>query len=424
MTRVWIVDDAVPVQELNYVPPALAKEGVRHLLENHANAWEEQEVRELCASLSGDAFELTVLLSPGALRQLLQSGVEPPHVVIFDWEGTGFGKELNTKAIRCVLESSFSFVQVYTHLGVAAVEPHIQDLTAQFADRMLPACAKQDVDARALGDIVKAAWNDTIAGDGADSVRATARASVERMLIDLCSVKRGALAALLQSLEGGLDALLMAKLRDEIGSHGIGQFAALSGGGVEVQATEELRRFLSIFYYRFPTDDLVRTGDIVISDTGTYALVFSPQCHLERFRKKTGGRLTLVEAEELSPKGIAALRESGVALSAVGGSAIASHSKAGYSVVILPNVPSVPDDRHALVDIAVRIHAWITVRIDKKENLPLRYADVGNVSRLCTITDTWCGPVVAHLAGVMASVGVPDFPGFETARINDALSQK
>ena len=216
----------------------------------------------------------------------------------------------------------------------------------------------------------------------------------------------------------------MAKLRDEIGSDGIGQIASLSGGGFQVQATEELRRFLSIFYYRFPTDDLVRTGDIVISDVGTYALVFSPQCHLERFRKKTGGRLTLVEAEELSTGGIAALRMSGVALSAVGASAIASHGKAGHSVVVLPNVPSVPDDRHSLVDIAVRIHAWITLRIDKNENLPLRYADVEGVERLCTITDTWCGPVVTHIAGVMASAGVPDFPAFETTRIDEALSQK
>ena len=205
---------------------------------------------------------MTVLLSPGALKGLMQSGVEPPHVLVFDWEGPGFGEQLNIETIRCVLESSFSFVQVYTHLGVPAVEAHIQELKTQFTDRMLPARAKQDVNATQLRTIVEEAWNDTIAGEVADDVRARARASVERVLIDLCSVRRNALAALLGTLDEGLDALLMAKLRDEIGSQGIGQFDALSVGGGQVEATDQLRRFQSIFYYHFPADDLVRTGDI------------------------------------------------------------------------------------------------------------------------------------------------------------------
>lgn len=424
MRRVWIVDDAVPVQALSYVPSTLPREGILHLLENHGAAWQEQEVRELCDSLSGEEFELTVILSPDSLNALLQSGVEPPHVVIFDWEGPGFSAELNTDAIGRVLESSFSFVQVYTHLGVEAVEAHIQDLRVQFPDRMLPASAKQDVNAGNLGTIVAAAWDDTIAGEVADSVRASARASVERVLIDLCSVKRNALAALLETATGGLDALLMAKLRDEIGSQGVGPFDVLSGGGGHVGATSELRRFQSIFYYHFPADDLVRTGDIVVSDAGTYAMVFSPQCHLERFRKKTGGRLTLIDAEEVAPDGIAALTGSGVKLSKVGASAIASHGSAGHSVVVLPNVPKEPNGRHSLFDIAIRTHAWNSLRIEKRENGPLQYADVPSVTRLCTITDTWCAAIVSHVAGIMASAGVPDFPDFEKARIDQILSQE
>ena len=426
MRRVWIVDDAVPVQELSYIPSTLPEKGIRHLLDDHGDAWPEQEVKQLCDSLSGEAFELTVVLSPDSLNALLQSGIEPPHVVIFDWEGPGFGPELNTDAIRRVLESSFSFVQVYTHLGVEAVEAYIQDLRTRFPDRMLPARAKQDVNAADLGTIVATAWNDTIAGEVADGVRATARACVERVLIDLCSIRRNALAALLETAAGGLDALLMAKLRDEIGFLGVGPFDALSGGGEQVEATDELRRFQSIFYYHFPSDDLVRTGDIVLSDKGTYAMVFSPQCHLERFRKKTGERLTLIDAEEIAPHGIEVLRDSGMKLSKVGGSAIATHGSAGHAVVILPNVPKEPNRRRLLFDIAIRTHAWNSLQVKKGENGehgPLRYTDVPTLNRLCTITDTWCAAVVSHITGVMASAGVPDFPDFEKVRIDQILSQ-
>lgn len=421
MTRVWIVEDAVPVQELSYVPPFITNKGVRHLLESHADAWEEREVRELCNSLSGDAYKLTVILSPGQLMSLLQSGAEPPHVVIFDWEGPGFEDKANIEAIRRILETSFSFVQVYTHSGGAAVEPHIQGLRTQFTDRMLPARAKHDVNATELRGIVEGAWNDTIAGEFADDLRGNARSAIERVLIDLCSVKRTALAALLGRSGRGFDTLLMAKLRDEIGSQGLDRLGDVFKSGAQVEAAEELRRFQSVFYYHFPADDLVRTGDIVVRENGGYAMVLSPQCHLQRFRKKTGGRLTLIDAEELTANGIASLKDSGVSLTEVGLSMTASHGTAGYSVVVLPNVPRHANNRGSLIDIAVRTHAWTTMHVDKQGGEPLAYADVGGVDRLCTITETCCMAVVSHIAGVMASAGVPDFPAVERTRINQIL---
>ena len=129
----------------------------------------------------------------------------------------------------------------------------------------------------------------------------------------------------------------------------------------------------------------------------------------------------LIDAEELNVDGIAALRGSGVKLSEVGGSAIASHKGAGQSVVVLPNVPREPNDRQSLFDIAVRAHAWTTLRVEKREGGPLRYADAPSVRRVCTITETCCAAVVSHISGVMASAGVPDFPQFERVRINQVL---
>ena len=421
MKRVWIVENAVPMQALGYIPPTISNDGVRYLLGEHGDAWEEPAVKELCKSLSDGPFELTVVLSPENLIKLLQSGAQPPHVVIFDWQGPGFGDEANMGAIRCVLESSFSFVQVYTHLGVAAVQPKIQELTEQFADRMLPAKAKQDVNASDLVAVIEGAWNDTIAGAFADGVRAETRKSVERVLLDLCSVKRTGLAALLGALDQGFDTLFMAKLRDEIGGQRIDQLHEMVEGDLQVDATDDLRRFQSVVYYYFPADDLVRTGDIVIGEDDAYAMVFSPQCHLERFRKKTGGRLTLIDAVELTVDGIAALRSSGVNLSKVGGSAIANHDGAGNSVVVLPNVPRRRDSRQSLVDIAIRAHAWTTHLIDEQTEGPLRYGDMPHVERLCTITEACCGAIVSRIAGVMASAGLPDFPDFEKARINAIL---
>src|SRR5436305_82503 len=106
MKRVWVVDNAVPVQELDYVPPTLANEGIRYLLERHGDAWEDMQVKELCDSLSADAYDLTVIASPQQLLRQLHSGVEPPHAVIFDWEGPGFGEQVNRETIIDLLQST------------------------------------------------------------------------------------------------------------------------------------------------------------------------------------------------------------------------------------------------------------------------------------------------------------------------------
>ena len=83
----------------------------------------------------------------------------------------------------------------------------------------------------------------------------------------------------------------MAKLHDEIGFQDIDQLSDIFKGGEKVKTNDDLQRFQSVFYYQFPADDLVRTGDIVITNTGSLAMVFSPQCHLRSAfeRRLVGG---------------------------------------------------------------------------------------------------------------------------------------
>lgn len=423
MKRVWIVENAVPVQALTYVPPFVTNEGVRYLLEQRDVDWEDEEVKQLCESLSSDEYELTVLASPEQMRRQLRTGIEPPHAVIFDWEGPGFGEQVNCDSIADLLTSSFSYVQVYTHLGAQAVEPKLEALRAKFVERLLPTRGKNEVSAAELRGFVTTAWNDTIAGDTADRVRSQARAAVERMLIDLCSIKREALAALVKGESGEFLALVMAKLRDEIGSQSVDQLSEVLKLGGAVQATDELRRFQSIFYYHFPSDDLVRTGDLVIDDAGKYAMVFTPQCHLERFQKKTGGRLTVVETDQLSETSVKELRASGLDVNSVGNSSTASHGKAGYSLVLLPNVPKTAKNRNVLVDLALRTHCWRTIEVPGTVTGALTYTAAKSLTRLCTITETFGTAIVSHVANTIASAGVPDFPNFEIDRLMAILKK-
>jgi hypothetical protein len=411
MNRVWIVENAVPVQTLSYNPPVIDKVGVLYLLQDSTASWDEEEVRLLCEAFCSDEYELTVLTSPAQLEKYLDSGVEPPHVVIFDWEGPGFGEATNLAAIKKLLSSTFTYVQVYTQLGAEAVEPYLVSLRKGYGDRLLPARAKTEVTPSDLGSAVKAAWRGTIAGETADQVRMRARGAVERVLIDLCSVRRNALAAMTGGDEGQLVAVIMAKLRDELGPLHEELTTIVKGGGV-AEAAEDLRRFQSALYYYFPSDNVVRSGDLVVDRVGHYGVVITPWCHLGSFQRKTAGRLTIVGAYELNG---ATLEAAGVEVERVGPSATAAHGKAAHSVIVLPNVPKAANDRSALVDWVVVTHEWNTTLVSNVEGA-LSYSSV-ELTRICTLTETFSGGVLSHLARTISAVGIPDFPKFESDRL-------
>jgi hypothetical protein len=418
--RIWIVENAVP--PTSCPSPFLRNDGVRYLLDDASAPWEDAVVKSLCELFSSADYELTVLRSPSQLRQHLRSASEPPHVVVFDWEGPDFSQDRNLEVLSIVLSTTFTYVQVYTNLGADAVEPHLSNLRAAYPDRLLPAKAKGEVTPDVLRGQVVTAWEGTIAGETADKVRERARIAVEKMLIDLCSVRRSALAAMVKGDSNEFVGLMMAKLRDELGFGAADQLGdVLKSGGAD-QSNEDLRRLQSVFCYVFPPDDFVRTGDIVKDSSGSLKMVITPQCHLERFRKKTGGRLTMVDADEMTTHSVKQLKDEGLNIDQIGGSPTAGHGNAGGSVVLLSNLPAVANSRSSLLDVVLRGHSWSTVRVgDVPAGEALRYSAVPGLTRLCTLTETLCAAVVSHLTTTIGSVGVSDFPGFEKTRLKGLL---
>jgi hypothetical protein len=417
MKRVWVVENAIPLQQLPYIPPFVENAGVRYLLGDETADWPEEAVRRLCDAFCVDEYQLTVLPSPAALERHLKTAAEPPHIVIFDWEGPGFGDDINVAAIEKVLATTFSYVQVYTHLGADAAERHLGNLRQRYGDRLLPARTKDDVGPADLRTHVTTAWENTIAGETADAVRERARAAVERLLIDLCSIRKSALAAMSKGDVNQFVGVVMAKLRDELGASGLEQLETIVKGGGAAEAADDLRRLQSAFYYYFPQDDLVRTGDIVTDEAGQYGMVMTPWCHLESFQKKTGGYLTVIDGCELKAD---SLKAAGLGSERVGASATASHGKAAYSFVVLPNVPKQANSRSELIDLALITHGWNTKRVEGTEGA-LRYSSVKTHKRVCTLTETFSGAVVSHLAKTISSLGIPDFPQFEIDRLTGLL---
>jgi len=424
MKRVWVVDDHIPVQELygGPYPVRLDVDIVRHLVDNlSAEAWEEPVVLELCRALCAAEYEATFFLSPDSMLRGLEQGTIPPHAVVFDWEYPGSDGNRNRAALEQVLESTFAYVQVYTHLGAEGVEPIIADLRGRFRGRLLPVETKAVVTAAELASRIREAWEGTIAGEVADKVRAQVLRAVERTLIDICGVSKGGIAAMVQGESDNLVQLVLSKVRDEIGSSDSAALDAIVAAQPDGESSVELRRLMSVWYYYFPSDDLVRRGDLIEVD-GSLGLVVTPACDLVKFPKKAGRRLTWIKVVQLDGQGITDLRASGLELNDVGNSIIAAHGRAGEALVVLPNVPVAPNSREGVADYVALCHAWENRPIVRAVGGELTYDRLDGIVRRCALADPFASAVVARVTSVIASPGTPDLPKGEVARLRKLIA--
>ena len=422
MKRIWVVEDTIPVHELysggGPLPARLDADLVRYLVEQlPPEAWVEVQVRDLCATLCGAEYESTFFLSPDAMLSFFRPGALPPHAVIFDWEYPGYTAEKNRNAIERLLRTSFAYVQVYTHLGPGGVEPQLSGLREEFGGRLLPVRAKADVTPPLLAAEILNAWTGTIAGALADRVREDVFSAVERSLIEMCGVPRGAIASMTQGMTENLVNVVLAKVRDEIVVGGLDVLEEILGTSPSGESSGGLRRLISVWYYFFPADSYVRRGDLIDID-GELGIVVTPACHLERFPKKTGRHLTWLRCVRLNDEGLARLGADGYKFNDVGRSIVASHGRAGDALIVLPNVPDSFGEREPMADYVVLCHAWASRPFpDAQDDLPLTYASLAGVRRRCTLVDSIASAVVSRVSSVMSSEGIPDLPAGEQGRL-------
>ncbi len=424
MKRVWVVDDMIPAHALyaGPLPTTLEAALVRHLVEQAGDAWDEASVLNLCRELCASELDATFFTSPDAMLLALRRGATPPHAVIFDWEYPASNDDRNCAALDELLHRSFTFVQVYTHLGEAGVEPKLNELRERHAGRLLPTRMKADVTPAQLADHIRSAWTGTIAGDLADRVRDAVVAAVERSLVDMCSVPRGAIAAMTDGAVDNLVALVLSKVRDEIGAGRMDALDDIIAADHDGASSAAQRSLMSVWYYLFPADQDVRRGDLV-EVGGGLGLVVTPPCDLARFPKKTGRRLTWLRCVRLDQVGVAELRRFGYKIDGIGNSIIANHGQAGDAIVVLPNVPRLTGRRDLLDDYAVLCHGWESRLCDGAPDGPLKYCDLGGLRRLCSLAEPFASAVAAKVAAVISSPGTPDLSKGERRRLREGLEQ-
>lgn len=466
-----------------------------------SDQWDETPLKRLCWEVSHQAVEVLAFSHPAMAVQYLEQGAAVPDVVVFDLtygqQITMTGAEEWTSPIKLltrILKGCVTIVQVYTNADVDQAKNAVQALRAKYPTRLPDPIHKGDTSLEHLLTLLQENLQHSLSARMATRVRRSSASAVEKVLthidglpldivihqltdrvdvpedlqlVELLSIKvsealesNEELAAEIERFLSGqgvnqartekavseIVAMLASSVREHVlddrdllGDIGFACRAAAEAGKLQAdgETQQAIQDFFAFRLYHQPTDEVVRTGDIIEFETGStdeeslpdLYVVITPPCDLARFWKNTRGVLTCVRMHPMT-------KDRGIYRHTTQykhrkPSSISSIT-AKHNPLILPSITLSEDRRQDYVLFVYEIHSieldgtslWKPEDNTSKEDrftLPLRYPELAELKRKCTrrcrISEPFLSGLLAELRNHLFRPGVPDFPEEEDARL-------
>jgi hypothetical protein len=249
-------------------------------------------------------------------------------------------------------------------------------------------------------------------------------------------------------------AYILRTLRDQIHSdknlaEGIMAASSAAGNAASDLAAQpvdpgKLSRFINLWIYACPSEDVIRTGDILALSSGgneTLILVLTPPCDLEDFWKKTRGCLTFIQVEHLMGDAVRRFR---VQQPQATFTSMVSIQKGSEGPILLP---ALRISREAIEDYVIFSHRVQSIDLDKPEKIPpvdkggkeqvppkkltvtVLQAALGAtktayaVRRECRVCEPFRTAVINHISRTLFQNAFPDLPAEEASRVNQVFAQ-
>lgn len=487
--EIWIIDDDIPVQLYKREKDKLITGEVpidqgTLISILHEDGWEDEAVKKLTQELTKKARNTVAFTNPSHALEQLQRGAKIPDGIIFDLSYRNQDKNKTLEQLVALMNSCMTVVQVYTRESVETAKSELEDLPEQIQIRLEKPLNKSETDAAKLGVVVKERIEKSLSAKFASELRRLTSNSIETVLVKLDSLPLSAALTLLTgeydvpkqqefvelvAEKVGDDLTHSNKLAEAIKKYGkdlgvkeekieklIGNLTSLLKAHVQNYILEDaefekrvaesweiaqqqnaegppkisneiIRGFEAFRMYSKPTDDYVRTGDIVLNNDLVY-MVLTPLCDLERFWKKTRGSLTILKMHPLvKEKGIGRARSYGNNnFLSNGVSTIASRHP-----FILPSVPISVDKYgdYAIFAYEVKTQDFINEAFQTKTSRqmkaipPLSYSELLDFSRLCKLSEPYLNGLLGAVRRTLFRVGLPQFASEEQDRVKGLFEQ-
>lgn len=490
---IWVIDDDIPLHTLKVPEDGMMgglepinRTVLRQLTDG--DAWEDAPLQELCRQLSYGAKSVAAFLRPEPAIAHLRGGAIPPDALVFDMDYRGISEQDVVKSLETILRDYLCIVQVYSKEADEHVSRLVAELLESYSARMEKPRNKAQTSPEMLSNAIAQRLTRSLSVRMARRIREVTISAVEKVLVkiddlpldlalqalagrielpseeeflEMLSVKvsealgnseeltsaiqefaseKGMVPDKSGELACGIVSLVVSHIReavrgdgqlydDLVRAWGIAQPPEPEDGGKNNTAAQD---FVGFQLYNTPTDDIVRSGDIVKiparsneeENPSTVYLVITPACDLERFYKKTRGALTFASMYQLDEVGKAKVNSYGNV------SNEKPHSITARAPMVFPSIP-IGNNRRA--DYALFAHELavevfeVTDLIEagsgnKEIKKPLRYSNTNDrIVRLCRLSEPYLSGVLSKLGSDLFQTGVPDFPEVEKERLWNSL---
>lgn len=485
---IWIIDDDIPIELLeNEIDDMLSGERVidRGTLINllQYEGWIDDPVKSLVTQLVHEAGDVNAFIHPAsAIVHLLKGGIIPDSIV-YDLGYQNISTRNSLEYLERILDQCVSVVQVYTKEPLEEAGKKLQNLLSSYPTRLEEPRNKVDTDAIELATSIARKIDSSLSARLAGKIRKLTNLAIESVLVQIDDLPIQIAVRLLTGEhdtpnELELVEFFAVKVTEALGQktelkETIGNFAVNKGvpeqkiksfsdelvtlltthvkefilhddqlllavkevwqemvnakSDEKIKDTEEIvKRFLAFRLYSKPTDDFVRTGDIIhigelTDEPAELYLVLTPICDLDKFWKKARGVVTVAKMYPLlEPEGISKTHSYGNKKFQVGASITAKQP------MILPSVPTANDVSQ---DYMLFIYEIENQRFEDTELMdvgsknrsvssPLTYSQLESVRRLCKVSEPFLSGILSDIQSRLFRLGLPNFPTEEKSRLS------
>jgi hypothetical protein len=454
--NICIIDDEIPAD--NY--PVFINERTRvdqsilkYLIKYHSE-WQSDPLKNLIQDIfqNHDDWVVSAFTHPNFYFNYTEENIFSPDIIIFDWD---YDISIDTeKVLLRILNSTYAVIAIYTG---ADKKDEIENILAKdefksHAEYRIHLIEKGEDNS--VGKVIKDAsdrFDNNFSFKLGKELKKNAVSAVESILVSISKMSFDDFVWTFGSSDDKEDKerhltikefieILSEKFKNELSEQRFSEDKYDSNSKPATDDVEIVRKLWSYRMFYKPTDNIIRTGDIIKKDDDGDAryLVISSDCHLRQFWPKNFGSVTMVPllatTTDKRLKDKLNLSKSRGNIKGKLASSITNWRAFPDSSSIIAGVPIIhdADGKEILIDYALFPRSVFSMDIPPPyqdpgvyRKLALTYDHLENFSgdNRVNINEPFRSPLIQFVLSAITGFGAPDYPAELQNSINSKLDE-
>ncbi|MBR2457598.1 MAG: hypothetical protein IKB31_10725 [Bacteroidaceae bacterium] len=414
---ICFIDDKIPVSQYFDDTDIISGMVIQFLLRNEGTEWGDHVVKGLCERLLNDKenWSVSAFTSPAFYDNYIRDNVYSPEIMIYDWDyNMGAGSDDSESYLLKILESSHTMVFIFSESdNILEINEIVQKQEFYKFRNRLNVVNKGDVDSvESIFSKITEKESQNFSFRYGHEVIYKSNLAINKILSEISQLSvEEFFASIKDCFNDGKYNITNGDFIDVIVPRYKRAMYNIVWDNMSIikQNEPNIKEVRKVWAYRLYDDtpsSYVAMGDIVKNDEGDFFIVFSSDCHMNRFWKKNGGYISLIPLVKIESD----MAKEQLKFIATNSTKITSLTNCQVSMTLLPAVP-VGDS--ILEDFVVLPKSITSVKVEKPEglqNVSLNYKTLRGFTKVASVLDPFKSPLLQFVMDNISGYGCPDFP--------------